>query len=217
MIQRFMAAFVWLIVTAISVVTAAETSPGELQSIQQQWAVANYQLKGDEQKKAFKQLLELTQASVVRYPEDAAYWIWDGIVKSTYAGVKGGLGALSFAKQSKLSLEKALELDASALQGSAYTSLGVLYHKVPGWPVAFGDDKKAKRLLIKALTLNPTGLDPNYFYGEYLADNGEHAQAQEYLKAASRAPARPGRELADSERQKEVCALLAKVDAKLAR
>ena len=36
-------------------------------------------------------------------------------------------------------------------RGSAYTSLGTLYFKVPGWPVGFGDEEKAEELLRKAL------------------------------------------------------------------
>ena len=52
------------------------------------------------------------------------------------------------------------------------TSLGTLYYKVPGWPIGFGSDKKAREYLAKALDLNPTGIDPNYFMGEFLFDAG---------------------------------------------
>jgi hypothetical protein len=89
---------------------------------------------------------------------------------SSYAGAKGGLGALSLAKASKVSLERALTLDDQALQASAYNSLGALYHKVSGWPLAFGSDKKARSYLFSAIKINPTGIDPNHFYGEYLFD-----------------------------------------------
>ncbi|MDA1382172.1 hypothetical protein PCI56_27515 [Plesiomonas shigelloides subsp. oncorhynchi] len=52
-------------------------------------------------------------------------------------------------KEAKASLEKALKQNPNALDGSAYTSLGSLYYKVPGWPVGFGDDEQAERLLKK--------------------------------------------------------------------
>ena len=58
----------------------------------------------------------------------------------------------------------------AALDGSAYTSLGTLYYKVPGFPIGFGDHKKARQLLEAALKVNPDGIDSNYFYGEYLFD-----------------------------------------------
>ena len=35
------------------------------------------------------------------------------------------------------------------------SSLGVLYYKVPGWPIGFGDKDKARDLLQKALAVNP--------------------------------------------------------------
>jgi hypothetical protein len=58
-----------------------------------------------------------------------------------------------------------MAIDPRALQGSAYTSLGSLYYQVPGWPIGFGDDKRAEAMLLKALEINPDGIDPNYFYG----------------------------------------------------
>ena len=70
---------------------------------------------------------------------------------STWAGAKGGLGALSLAKRARQPLEAALKLDPAALDGSAYTSLGTLYSKVPGFPAGFGDDDKAEQLLKSAL------------------------------------------------------------------
>ena len=81
--------------------------------------------------------------------------IWEGIIESSYAGAKGGLGALSLCKEARGNLEAALKLDPKALDGSAYTSLGTLYYKVPGFPVGFGDDDKAGKLLQKALEAEP--------------------------------------------------------------
>mgnify|MGYP003611686500 FL=1 len=141
--------------------------------------------------------------------------IWRGIILSTYAGAKGGLGALELVKQSKASLERALALDPKALHGSAYTSLGALYYQVPGWPIGFGDDQQAEKLLKQALQLNPNGIDPNYFYGDFLFRQKRYSEAKLALEKAQAATARPGREVADRGRQAEIAALLAKVQAEL--
>ena len=186
----------------------------ELAEIQSQWAVANYQLSGDAQEKAFENLIAATDAAVKAHPQSAEFWIWDGIVKSSFAGVKGGLGALSYAKQSRHSLERAMQIEDTALQGSAYTSLGVLYYKVPGWPLGFGNDKKARQLLTHALEINPDGIDPNYFYGDFLLQNGDYDAAEKYLNKARAAAPRPDRQLADSGRQREIEAALAIVKKK---
>ncbi len=117
---------------------------------------------------------------------------------------QGGLGALGLVKEAKAKLEIALKQDPKALDGSAYTSLGSLYYQVPGWPVGFGDDEKAEQLLKQALAINPTGIDPNFFYGDFLLDQGRKAEAKGYLEKALNAPPRPGRELADQGRRIEI-------------
>ena len=101
--------------------------------------------------------------------------------------------------------------------GSAYTSLGTLYHKVPGWPIGFGDDDDARVMLNKALAINPDGIDPNYFYGEYLYDERDYKQALVYLEKAKYAQPRVTRPLADKYRHQEIELLLAKVNKKLQR
>ena len=120
-----------------------------------------------------------------------------------------GLGALSLAKDAKKAFEQALELDAKALDGSAYTSLGSLYYQVPGWPIGFGNDDKARELLEKAIALNPEGIDSNYFLGDFLYRQGDTVGARRALQKALRAPARPERALADEGRRKEIESLLA--------
>jgi tetratricopeptide (TPR) repeat protein len=180
----------------------------ELFHLQERWAEVNYQLEGKTQLSAFAQLVEEAEKLSANEPSSADVWIWSGIIKSTYAGAKGGLGALSLAKEAKADLERAMEIDADALDGSSYTSLGTLYHSVPGWPVGFGNDGKAEELLRKALTLNPKGIDTNYFYGTYLLDEKRYDDAEKYLLQAQQAPVRPNRPVADSGRQREIAQAL---------
>jgi tetratricopeptide (TPR) repeat protein len=144
------------------------------------------------------------------YPARAEPLIWQGIIVSSLAGARGGLGALSLAKQAKAQYEAALKIAPEALDGSAYNSLGVLYYKVPGWPIGFGDKEKSRELLQKALAINPNGIDPNYFYGEFLVETGKASEAIPYLERALKAPPRPGREVADAGRREEANTLLAR-------
>jgi tetratricopeptide (TPR) repeat protein len=189
-----------------------------LADVQSGWAKANYESQsGDAKVAAFEALSKRADALVKAYPGRAEPLIWQGIVLSTYAGAKGGLGALGLAKQSRAALEAAMKIDPDALQGSAYTSLGTLYYKVPGFPLGFGDKKKARQYLERALALNPDGIDPNYFYGELLFEQDDYAQALDHLQKALRAPDRAGRELADQGRRSEIRDLMAKIQTKLAR
>ena len=181
-------------------------------ALQNRWAEVNYQLSGDEQVDAFEVLAARADEITSQYPDSAEAWIWSGIIKSTYAGAKGGLGALSLAKASRRDLERAMDIDPDAMNGSAYTSLGTLYYSVPGWPVGFGDDDKAEELLTKALEIAPDDIDANYFYAEFKRDQKEYDAAMAYyLKAQSAAP-RPGRQLADEGRRHDIELALENLD-----
>jgi tetratricopeptide (TPR) repeat protein len=188
----------------------------ELLSIQQAWAKVNYETPaGDARAQAFDALEKRAESFTKQHPDRAEALIWEGIIESSYAGAKGGLGALGLAKEARGNLEAAIKINPHALDGSAYTSLGTLYYKVPGFPVGFGDHDKAQKLLKRALEMNPDGIDPNYFYGEFLYEQKEYAQALPYLERAAKAPPRPGREVADKGRKAEIAALTTKVKAKL--
>jgi len=188
----------------------------ELLSIQQAWAKVNYETPaGDPREQAFDALEKRAEKFTQQNPGRAEALIWEAIIESSYAGAKGGLGALSLCKEARGNLEAALKINPNALDGSAYTSLGTLYYRVPGFPMGFGDDDKARELLKKALAINPNGIDPNYFYGDFLYEQGEYAQALQYLDKAAKAAPRPGREVADKGRQAEIAALQAKVKAKM--
>lgn len=172
--------------------------------LQHGWAKAYYQVPEKQKEAAFKELAakahQLTSANASRVEP----MVWEAIILSSYAKFAGGLGALSKAKASRDLLERAEKIDPTALNGSIYTSIGSLYYKVPGWPIGFGDKKKAREYLEKAIKLNPDGIDPNYFYGDFLLEQGEYVKAREYLEKALAAPARPGREDADQGRRAEV-------------
>ena len=180
----------------------------------QGWERIRDQLPASEQEVALEKLAGQAERVMSAYPASAEAAIWHGIVEASYAGAKGGLGGLAAAKVARKSLEQALALNPNALQGSAYTSLGTLYYQVPGWPIGFGDDKKALEFLRKGLALNPDGIDSNFFYGDYLFRTGDYEGAEAALDKALQAPPRPGRQLADEGRRKEAQELLKKVREK---
>lgn len=196
---------------------ATQPVPADVVRIRDRWAEVNYQLPKAQRAAAFEALA--AQAAQVRQarPDDAAALIWEGIVLSSWAGEKGGMGALSLVKQAKSDFETALKRDPAALEGSAYTSLGALYYQVPGWPIGFGNDDTARQMLRKGLEINPNGIDANYFYGDFLRDQKDWAGAQAALNKALAAPDRPDRKLADEGRRQEIAAKLAQVRPHLAK
>lgn len=194
-----------------SAASDAATLDDSVLAVQHGWAQAYYQAPKSEKDAAFAKLIGEADAMVQAYPDRAEALTWRAIVLSSAAKFGGGLGALKQVKQAREDLLEAEHIDPRALDGSIYSSLGSLYANVPGWPLAFGDKKRAETYLKKALAINPDGIDPNFFYAELLAARGDPAAAKTYYEKALAAPPRPGREDADAGRRAEIAAALAKL------
>ena len=190
----------------------AVTPDEVIRPVQDQWAEIKYHVTEKQQADRYEQLAQKSRQLVDANPGMAEVLVWDGIVLSSEAGARGGLGALSLAKDAKQRFEEALKINDKALQGSAYTSLATLYAKVPGWPIGFGDKEKAETYFRKSLAINPDGIDPNFFYAEYLAERDRNAEARQFLEKALKAAPRPGRELADKGRREEIRVLLERLN-----
>lgn len=184
----------------------------QIGDIQKQWALIKYQTEDEQQSDAYEKLITQADALIESYPDKAEPLIWSAIVYSSYAGAVGGLKsvtkALPAVKQSRDLLLQAESIDSNSLGGSVMTSLGALYYQVPGWPLGFGDKKKAREYLEKAVRINENGLDANYFYGDFLLERKEYAKAVSVLEHALEAPSLEQRPVADQGRREEIRALL---------
>jgi tetratricopeptide (TPR) repeat protein len=158
-------------------------------------------------------LAKTTAGLVQKYPNRVEPLIWEGIVTSEEAGMAGSLSAMGYAKTAKAILEQAYAKDPSALDAGAPTSLGVLYYRVPGWPLGFGDNDKARELLSQAVSLAPNGMDANYFYADFLISQREYAAAYKVLRHALSLPPQQSRPLWDKNRRAVIRELMAKTQA----
>lgn len=184
--------------------------------LQTEWARIKYQMTDQEaQLTAIQQLETEGQTLLARYPDSPEVMIWQGIILSTDAGIVRGISALGKVRDARDLFESAIAIDPTALDGSAYTSLGSLYYQVPPWPLAFGSDTKAEEFLKKALALNPDGIDPNFFYGDFLRQNDHFKEAQTYFEKALKAPDRPTRASADAGRRAEIATALNEIAQKM--
>jgi tetratricopeptide (TPR) repeat protein len=175
----------------------------ELLEVRADWAKIKYQMAKEKRVDELEKLAKRAHAVTESNPNAAEPLIWEAIVLASLAGEDGGLGALSKVKQAKGLLEQAEKINPDSLDGSVYTSLGSLYYQVPGWPIGFGDDNKANQYLQKALAINPEGIDSNYFYGDYLMDQGKYQDAITAFDKVLKAPERPDRPIADKGRKQE--------------
>lgn len=191
-------------------VAAFASMSDEVKAVNDSWAHITYEVRGSStQTKALDKLARDAATLVARYPGKAEPLLWQGIVTSEQANRANIFHKLGLARKAHDILAKAYAIDPRAAQGGAAMSLGVLYYKVPGSPIGFGDKDQARKLLKEALALDPDGLDANYFYGDFLLDQGDKAGARAFLKKALRAPHDASRPAWDAGRRREAQALLA--------
>ena len=177
--------------------------------LQAEWAKIKYQIPEKKEKlKALHALEKRVERLITGNPKKVEFKIWQAIILSTDAGVTNGMSSLGMLTKAKNLLLESIADNPSALSGSAYTSLATLYYQAPGWPISFGSNKKARNYFKKALDINPEGIDPNYFYGDFLIKQEKYDKAKKYLAIALLAPPRTGRPLADEGRRQEIRAAL---------
>ncbi len=186
----------------------------QLRSIERDWVNVNYHTQSREARvRGFEALAKRVNAVSSQHEGCAEPLTWEGIVLGTQArDTRGLLGALGIAKRARARLEAAERIDPDALGGSVYMMLGTLYYKVPGWPLGFGNDARARRYLEKALEVDPDSPDSNFFYAEFLIEQGETAEARRRLENALKLPVRPDHAEADRGRKEDIRRLLQTVE-----
>lgn len=201
------------IATLFAVMPAYAAFDDELQMLQQHWSSVRYQTSGDERKKQLEKLVAEADSFAKKYPDKADSHLWAGVIRGSLAEAINGMGALSFVKEAKVNLEKSIEIDAKAEGSYALGVLGLMYAKVPSWPIAYGDNKKGKALLQQGVEASPDGMNINYLYASYLFEKDDYAKAKIYIQKAQQA-APPAPAEIWSGRQKEIHELAEKINAK---
>ena len=194
---------------------AADALSPEVRRLQTKWESIKFGVpEGDVQTNQINALGEDADAVAAHFPEMPEALIWDGIITSERASMASTFYALGFAKRARDILEQAYNLDPAKLDAGATTSLGVLYYRVPGFPIGFGDKAKARQLLEQAVKLAPNGLDAWYFYGDFLYTQNEFPKAVEVFQHALKIPQHPDRPLWDKNRRLVIEELLDKIEEK---
>jgi len=152
--------------------------------IEGSWADTREIEAAPERKNIFLQLVNDITDVVVEFPSQAEPLILKSAILLTMAEDASSFVALGLVNEAKDLLQKAIGINPEASKGSALVTLGVLYYKVPSWPIAFGDNDEAETYLLKALDVDPNGIGSNYYYGEFLLEQGKKEQAVSFLNKA---------------------------------
>jgi len=187
-------------------------------NLQHEWAVANYKTADDQKEATFKALVDKAEALSAKYPDRAEPKIWEAIIRAGYAGAMGGVSSMFNAmpqmEKGRDLLLAAEKIDANAMHGSVYTTLGSFYYMVPGGFIGFGDDDKALEYLTRALAIAPDDMDANYFTGDYWLEQKKYRKAIPYLQKVIDLPAVENRPVYSAGRKAEAASKLAKAKKK---
>jgi tetratricopeptide (TPR) repeat protein len=194
---------VFVVLLLLSTQCFSENLKDSLKNIEAEWASIYYSIPKSKQGPAYVQLLEKIANLARQYPSAAEPIFWQAVLKATYADQQDAFSALDAIHEARDLLIKAIQINPQTMDGSAYVTLGTLYYMVPKWPISFGDDDAAKKMLETALKINPDGIDANYFYGEFLLRHKKPNDAAIYFERASSAPARTEQLFADNQLKAE--------------
>ena len=184
-----------------------------IMDVAHKWAHIMYQVPDEDSKEdQLKSLATVTEKMVADYPGRAEPLIWNSVVTSSEARFANPFSALGLAKQAREMLEQAGRINYHALDGAVPTSLGTLYFMVPGFPIGFGNNDKARRYLEEAVAISPNGIDSNFFYGDFLFREKEYDNAASALKRVLNAPVNRARPVWDAGRRAEARNILKKID-----
>ncbi len=200
-----------LILLTLSGYAQAAAPDESVVTLRTNWAKAKFQTPKGQQLAALDRVINEADSLNKQYPGDPRVMLWYATTLSSYAQLKGGVGVLPRVKKARSLLEEALTKQPRVENGLGYGVIGAMYARVPGWPVAFGDKKKARKFLEAAVKISPNGSDSNYYYGDFLADEGDFENARRHLEIAKNAPIRKGYEIQDKGRKTEIAASQAKL------
>jgi tetratricopeptide (TPR) repeat protein len=142
-----------------------------------------------ERRARFEQGIEAARRAVAAQPNrpDGHFW-----VAANMGGMAEGFGlraGLRYRGPIKASLEKALAIDPSYLDGSADRALGRWYARVPR--LFGGSDARAVEHLQRSLKYAPTSIASHFFLAEVYLEMSRRGDARRELEAVLAAPFHP--------------------------
>ena len=135
-------------------------------------------------KQAIADLLKRADQVVTGGSNSADAWLVVGVIRAAYAK-QLGVSGLSELKQARDALNKSISIDPSWQDGYAKAFLARLYATVPGWPISFGNKKRAFGMMKEVLSANPTSLAANLYEGQRLLEAGEIEMARKRLSVVT--------------------------------
>jgi tetratricopeptide (TPR) repeat protein len=186
----------------VPAITYSSSIDVELEGLTRESDVAKYDVpNGDARAKAFEALRVRAVRVATLYPDRAEPLVWQAWALCEKGSALQSFSSFGMYKDARQKLEKAIAIHATVPNiyiAGTYSTLGMLYGVLPGFPLSFGDKDKAREYLLKAVALDPVTPDWNLNYAEFLLNAKDFAGALKYANLALNAPPFPSRDKANA-------------------
>jgi hypothetical protein len=180
---------------AAAATAAADSLDDELEALVGDYDTVRFDTSNDEARsKALTTLIQRAASLAKQHPSRGEPLAWKGIVEADLSARERSLGQ---AKNARKTLEASLAILPNSSAPDAYSTLGAMYANMPGFPLAFGDKKKARVHFQQCLTLDAKHVGCNINYASLLLKQEDFAGAIKHANAGIAGLPRPGRDKAD--------------------
>lgn len=206
----FLAILLSLALGGLSTASAAGRDAPDTTALARRWDHINFEIHDNALAQAEADRLEQQAEALARSnPDQAEPLIWEAAAILAKADARRTFASLSLADHARKLLERAVALGADGEDGAfAYAVLGTLYAEMPGFPLGFGDRRRARKWFDRAYSAAPDNIDVNVLLGSFLLHQHDAAGAAAAAKRALNARPRPEREIRDRYRREEALTLL---------
>ena len=143
----------------------------------------------------YQRAIDAAEQATKVNPKSASGHFWRAAAIGRQGLDKGVLKALNNASTMRDSLEITIEKNEKIERGAAHRALGRLYYELPGFPLSFGNNKKALEHLEKAYAIGPQEPANNAYYAQMLVKNGKKDEAKKYIDYVLAYPVKPEHKL----------------------
>lgn len=136
----------------------------------------------------FENCIAVADHALVLNASDVRGLFWKAAAMGKMAEDSGIVNALRMIGPMENLLLRVVALDEQYENAGAHRALGRIYHKLPGFPISFGSNRKALIHLERAHELFPRDVITRAFYAELLYDVGRKEEARKHADFVLAAP-----------------------------
>jgi tetratricopeptide (TPR) repeat protein len=132
--------------------------------------------------KTFSEGVEYAKKGIELDPNHLESHFWLSVNYGLLGEAQGMMNSFLLLDPIEKHVKKAMEINEGYFYGAPLRVIGYFYHKIPGWPISRGDNKKAKAYLLKALEYGPDFYLNHLYISKVYKSLGDKKNARFHLE-----------------------------------